>query len=189
MRSQARRKTRTRTLLRTCARMRIQQQPAVAIQVKRKPTIIYLLKGPLKLRKRDFLHHRLYILLLINGLVLDQYRSLKSETVGNYIELEGKIYQNNFQEHDFLRDLKIPPCLTCYLLRSSGKRVGNSNSVKNRVLESCSNIFFPLEHFRRPRSCYRKNLIQFFVSFPYGVKKLESRKVGNNILEINYKVS
>ena len=48
--------------------------------------------------------------------------------------LEGKIYQNNFQERDFLRDLKIPPFFPCYV-------AGTSNHVRNRVLESCSNIF------------------------------------------------
>ena len=29
--------------------------------------------------------------------------------------LEGKRYQNNFQEHHFLRDLKIRPFLPCYI--------------------------------------------------------------------------
>ena len=50
---------------------------------------------------------------------------------------------NNFQEHDFLRDLKFAPFSP--LLRSSGKRARISNPVKNRVIETCSNIFFTLE--------------------------------------------
>ena len=29
--------------------------------------------------------------------------------------LEGKRYKNNFQERDFLRDLKIPPVFPCYV--------------------------------------------------------------------------
>ena len=38
----------------------------------------------------------------------------------HYLKLEGKRYHNNFQEHDFLRGLKIPPFSS--LLRSGGKR-------------------------------------------------------------------
>ena len=38
-----------------------------------------------------------------------------------------------FSRTRFLRDLKLPE-----------KRAGFSNPIKNRVLESCSNIFFPL---------------------------------------------
>ena len=37
---------------------------------------------------------------------------------------------------------KSRPFLPCYV--TTKKRAGNSNSIKNRVLESCSNIFFTL---------------------------------------------
>ena len=46
--------------------------------------------------------------------------------------LEGKIYKNNFQEHDLLQDLKIPPFSS--LLRSTGEKGGNFKYRK----ESCS---------------------------------------------------
>ena len=59
-----------------------------------------------------------------------------------YLALEGKKYQNNFQEHNFLRDLKIPPIFPCYV--EAEKRSGISNPVINRFLESCSNIVFTL---------------------------------------------
>ena len=50
-----------------------------------------------------------------------------------------KDWNINFQEHDFLLDLKIPPFHPCYL--AAEKKAGISNPVKNRVLERCSNIF------------------------------------------------
>ena len=56
------------------------------------------------------------------------------------VYLEGKRYKNNFQERDFLRDLKFPMQLC-----SREKKAGFSNHVKNCVLESCSNIFFSLK--------------------------------------------
>ena len=43
--------------------------------------------------------------------------------------LEWKRYQNNFQEHDFLRDLKIPPFFPCHV--AAEKRAGISEHVKN----------------------------------------------------------
>ena len=58
----------------------------------------------------------------------------------------GKKILDYFQEHDFLRDLKNPPFSS--LLRSTEKRVGISNPVKNSVLESFSDIFFTLEVFK-----------------------------------------
>jgi len=56
--------------------------------------------------------------------------------------LEGKRSYNKFQEHDFLRYLKFPPFLPCYV--AAEKRARISNLLKNRVLESCFNIFFTL---------------------------------------------
>ena len=41
----------------------------------------------------------------------------------------------------FLRDLKLPPFSP--VLSRRRKRAGFSNSVKNRVLDTYSNIFFP----------------------------------------------
>ena len=55
----------------------------------------------------------------------------------------GEKILEKFQAHYFLRDLKFPPFSP--LLRNRGKGAGFSNLVKNRVLESCSNVFFPLE--------------------------------------------
>ena len=40
----------------------------------------------------------------------------------------GKKYLNNFQEHDFLQDLKIPPFSS--LLRSSREKGGNFNLAR-----------------------------------------------------------
>ena len=59
--------------------------------------------------------------------------------------LEGKIYHNNFQEQDFLRDLKIAP----FFSRSVApeKRARFSNPVKNCVLEICPDILFTSGHF------------------------------------------
>ena len=56
--------------------------------------------------------------------------------------LEGKKYYNKFQEHDFLRDWNFAHFFPCYI--APKKRARNSNSVRNRVLEKCSNIFFTL---------------------------------------------
>ena len=44
----------------------------------------------------------------------------------------------------FLRDLKFPPFSPLHSYVARKKRAGLSNHVKNRVLESWSNIFFPL---------------------------------------------
>ena len=52
------------------------------------------------------------------------------------------MYYNKFQEHDFLRDLNFVHFFPCYV--APKKRARNSNSVRNRVLESCSDIFFTL---------------------------------------------
>ena len=51
--------------------------------------------------------------------------------------IERKRYKKNFQEHNFFTEFE-------FLLRSKEKRAGFSNPVNNRVLESYSNIFFPL---------------------------------------------
>ena len=59
------------------------------------------------------------------------------------ISLEREKCLNNFQEHDFLRDLKFPPLFQCDV--AGKKRAEFSNPVKNNVLESCSNILSPLE--------------------------------------------
>ena len=56
--------------------------------------------------------------------------------------VEGKRYENNIEEHAYLRDLKIPPFFPCYVAEEKKARI--SNPVKNRVLESCSYIFFTL---------------------------------------------
>ena len=51
----------------------------------------------------------------------------------------------NFQEHEFLRDSKVPPF---FPLRSSGEKGGNFESRKKIVLlKVCSYIFFPLKYF------------------------------------------
>ena len=61
--------------------------------------------------------------------------------LNNFYQLEGKQYSNNFQEYDCLRYLKVP-FLPCYVTPEKG--AGNSNRVRNHVLESLSNIFFTL---------------------------------------------
>ena len=38
-----------------------------------------------------------------------------------YFALEGKRYKNNFQERDFLRDLKLPPFLCSYVAGKNGR--------------------------------------------------------------------
>ena len=53
-----------------------------------------------------------------------------------YIHLEGKRYKKNFQEHDVLRDSKMPPFSS--LLRCAGEKGGNFESRKNRAFESCT---------------------------------------------------
>ena len=50
---------------------------------------------------------------------------------------------NIFQEHNFLRDYIVRPYFHCY--ETGKKRAGFSNPVKNRVLESRSNTFSPLD--------------------------------------------
>ena len=35
--------------------------------------------------------------------------------------LDGKIYKNNFQERDILRDLKFPPFLSTYVAGKKGR--------------------------------------------------------------------
>ena len=60
-----------------------------------------------------------------------------------FANLERKNFWKNFQEHDFLRDLKFPPLLRCYV--AGKKRAGFSNHIKNSALESCTNIFFLLD--------------------------------------------
>ena len=55
-----------------------------------------------------------------------------------------KTHYNNFTEHDFLRDLKIP--LFSPVLSSREEKGENFKyREKNCLLESCSNIFFPLD--------------------------------------------
>ena len=49
-----------------------------------------------------------------------------------------KKYQNNFQEHNFLWDLKIAPFFPCCIALE--KSVQISNPVKNHILDSFSNI-------------------------------------------------
>ena len=68
---------------------------------------------------------------------------LYSASLALYLTL-GKIYKNNFQEHDFLWDLKIPPFFPCHV--AAEKRAGISSHVKKHVLENCSNIFFTLSN-------------------------------------------
>ena len=72
------------------------------------------------------------------GYLLILYKNLKDYHLTSH--LEGKKYSNNFQEHDCLRYLKVPHFSS--LLRST--RAGNSNRVRNHVLESFSNNFFTL---------------------------------------------
>ena len=57
--------------------------------------------------------------------------------------LEGKY--NNFQEQDFLRDLKIAPFFSRYV--APEKRARSSNPVKNCALEICPDILFTSGHF------------------------------------------
>ena len=63
------------------------------------------------------------------------------------LKLKWKIYMNNFQEHDFYGIRNCRPFLCCYV--AGKKRAWFSNPVKNRVLESCSNIFFPLKKWTK----------------------------------------
>ena len=56
--------------------------------------------------------------------------------------LEGKKYYNNFQELDFFRFLKFPALFSVLDRWKKGRQI--SKPGKNRGLESCSNIFFPL---------------------------------------------
>ena len=49
----------------------------------------------------------------------------------------------------------------CYVAPKKG--AGNSNPVKNRVLESCSNIFFALG--KTKTHCFRLNLGALFLSY------------------------
>ena len=53
--------------------------------------------------------------------------------------IRGRKILEQLSRTRFLRDLKFPPLLHCDV--AGKKRSGFSNSVKNNVLESCSNIF------------------------------------------------
>ena len=50
--------------------------------------------------------------------------------------------KNNFQDHDFFRVLKFPALFFVLNKWEKGREI--SKAGKNRGLESCSNIFFPL---------------------------------------------
>ena len=58
--------------------------------------------------------------------------------------LEGKNIISTFRSTSFYRTRKSCPFLPCNVAQK--KRAGNSNSVKNCVLENCSNIFSPLKY-------------------------------------------
>ena len=58
----------------------------------------------------------------------------------------------------FFTGFEITALFHCYIAWK--KRAGFSNPVKNRVLESCSNIFFPLETIKKRKK--RK-------IFPWGI--------------------
>ena len=71
-----------------------------------------------------------------------QHRVLHSIKCIFCVVLEWKKYYKNFQEHDFLRNLNF--ALISSVLHSREKSARNSNHVRNRVLETYSNTFFPL---------------------------------------------
>ena len=87
----------------------------------------------------------------------------------------GKKILDYFQEHDFLRDLKNLPFSS--LLRSTEKRAGISNPVKDSVFESFFNIFFTL-------ACYVVNWIPFL-----GMHCSFVAKKGLNLTRLRYKLT
>ena len=77
--------------------------------------------------------------------------------------LERKIYWNNFQEHDFLRDLKFLPFFLCCCNREKGKkakRAGYSKPVKIMFLKVVL-ISFPI-YIGTSRIERLRDMMQFF---------------------------
>ena len=59
-----------------------------------------------------------------------------------FVLVRGKTILEQLSRTRFLTDLKIPPFSSQE--RSTGEKGGNSKSRKKYVLESCSNMIFPL---------------------------------------------
>ena len=74
-------------------------------------------------------------------------RNTTNYTKKMHEDLEGKRYQNNFQEHDFYGNRNSRPFLPCY--SAAEKWTGILNPVNNRVLKTFFDIVFPLESFLR----------------------------------------